>query len=200
MSPRSKIELDKIKSQKRLLILNSALEIFAENGYHASSIQMISKKAGISKGLMYSYFKNKEDLLRAIINKFIEEGWIFFDLNKDRVLSEDEFFFFIEKSIDSIRENSYAWKLYNALIFQPDVLNVVYSKIAPKQTDYVSILLSFFENIKCKNPQEELMFFSAILKGVTVMYIADTDNFPIEQYKNMIIKFYKEKFLNKEKK
>lgn len=199
MSPRTKTQLENIKKLKRLLILDSALEIFAENGYHASSIQMISKKAGISKGLMYNYFKSKEDLLRAIINKFIEEAWMFFDFNKDGVLSEDEFFYFIEKSIESISNNFHAWKLYTALMFQTDVTDIAFKNIDFKQDDYVSMLLKFFEKINSKNPYEELMLFSVILKGVTVMYISDTQKFPINQYKDMIINFYKEKFLNKEK-
>ncbi len=48
---------------KREHILECALRCFAAKGYHASSIQEIAEEAGIAKGLVYFYFKSKEDLL-----------------------------------------------------------------------------------------------------------------------------------------
>jgi AcrR family transcriptional regulator len=48
---------------KREHILECALRCFAAKGYHATSIQEIAEAAGIAKGLVYFYFKSKEDLL-----------------------------------------------------------------------------------------------------------------------------------------
>ena len=63
MSPRSAKQFDEIRKQKKELILESALELFAENGFHATSISQIAKKAGISKGLIYNYFESKNEIL-----------------------------------------------------------------------------------------------------------------------------------------
>ena len=52
--------------------MSVALKLFAEKGYHATSISQIAVKAKVSKGLMYNYFSSKEDLLDEII----EEGFI----------------------------------------------------------------------------------------------------------------------------
>ncbi len=43
-------------------IVNSALELFNTNGYAGTSISDISKKAQLSKGILYHYFKNKDGL------------------------------------------------------------------------------------------------------------------------------------------
>ncbi|MGB9789244.1 MAG: TetR/AcrR family transcriptional regulator [Thermotoga caldifontis] len=46
-------------------ILNAAIEEFAENGYEAASTNTITRRAGVSKGLLFHYFKNKEGLYIA---------------------------------------------------------------------------------------------------------------------------------------
>ncbi len=53
-------------------ITAAALEVFAERGYAESRVSDVADRAGVSKGLMYRYFKTKEDLFRAVIRGFIE--------------------------------------------------------------------------------------------------------------------------------
>jgi len=95
MSPRSKKQIEELKEVKRKLIMNSALELFADYGYHGTSINMIAKKAGIAKGLIYTYFENKESLIKELVLGGIEEFSDIFDPNNDGVLTEEEFEFFV---------------------------------------------------------------------------------------------------------
>lgn len=52
-------------------ITQAALAAFAENGYAATRVDEVAKKAGVSKGLLYLYFKTKEDLFKAVIRSFL---------------------------------------------------------------------------------------------------------------------------------
>lgn len=47
-------------------IIQSAVKLFGEKGYHSTSIQEISQKAGVSKGAVFHYFPNKSELLYVI--------------------------------------------------------------------------------------------------------------------------------------
>lgn len=49
----------------------AALEVFAEKGFAAAKLDEIAKRAGISKGTLYLYFKDKEDLFRAVVRDSI---------------------------------------------------------------------------------------------------------------------------------
>ncbi len=52
-------------------ILESALNVFIEKGFYKARIEDIAKKAGIAKGTVYLYFKNKKELFfSSIINEF----------------------------------------------------------------------------------------------------------------------------------
>jgi len=44
-------------------ILDAAIQVFAEQGFHQSTISQIAKKAGVADGTIYLYFKNKDDIL-----------------------------------------------------------------------------------------------------------------------------------------
>ncbi|MCX7795222.1 MAG: TetR/AcrR family transcriptional regulator [bacterium] len=58
---------------KREDILNSALRLFLEKGFSATSIDEITRLAGISKGSFYTYFSSKESLLSEVVRLFLEE-------------------------------------------------------------------------------------------------------------------------------
>lgn len=53
-------------ADKRSRILDSAIRVFANKGYHGTRISDIARDAEIAYGLVYHYFKNKEDILDAI--------------------------------------------------------------------------------------------------------------------------------------
>ncbi|MCP3030515.1 TetR family transcriptional regulator [Halobacillus sp. A1] len=58
-------------------IIDAAVVVIAENGYHSSQVSKIAKKAGVADGTIYLYFKNKEDILVSLfqdkMGQFIEK-------------------------------------------------------------------------------------------------------------------------------
>ncbi len=52
-------------------ITAAALHAFAEKGYAATRVEEVAKRAGVSKGLLYLYFKTKEELFKAVIRSFV---------------------------------------------------------------------------------------------------------------------------------
>ena len=52
-------------------ICSAALEVFAEKGFAAARLDEIAKRAGVSKGTLYLYFQDKDDLFRAVIRETV---------------------------------------------------------------------------------------------------------------------------------
>ena len=52
-------------------ITAAALAAFAEHGYAATRVDDVAKRAGVSKGLLYLYFKTKEELFKAVIHSVV---------------------------------------------------------------------------------------------------------------------------------
>ena len=49
-------------------ILEAAIKVFAEKGFHQSTISQIARQAGVADGTIYLYFKNKDDILVHFFN------------------------------------------------------------------------------------------------------------------------------------
>ncbi|UZD23384.1 TetR/AcrR family transcriptional regulator [Algoriphagus halophytocola] len=61
------------EKNKEKVILDSAVSLFTSKGYLATRMEDVAKSAGISKGLTYFYYKNKEDLFMALTKKAFDQ-------------------------------------------------------------------------------------------------------------------------------
>jgi len=52
-------------------ITEAAFEAFAEKGYAATRVEEVAQRAGVSKGLLYLYFKTKEELFKAVVRSLV---------------------------------------------------------------------------------------------------------------------------------
>ncbi|MGE5224173.1 MAG: TetR/AcrR family transcriptional regulator [Omnitrophica WOR_2 bacterium] len=68
MSPRPDVS-DERKSQ----IVGAAVEVFTEKGFDEARMDDIAEKTGLSKGTLYLYFKNKDDLIMAILDRIFQQ-------------------------------------------------------------------------------------------------------------------------------
>ena len=57
------------RTDKRNLITEAAIHVFAEKGFHQARVSDIARRAGVADGTIYLYFKNKEDLLLSIFEE-----------------------------------------------------------------------------------------------------------------------------------
>lgn len=58
---------------RRSQVLDAAADCFRQHGFHGTSIQRISKAAGMSPGHIYHYFRNKEAIVQGIVERNLEE-------------------------------------------------------------------------------------------------------------------------------
>src|SRR5512139_260224 len=59
---------DKLDEPRKASILAAAAEEFGERGFEGASYNRIIERAGISKGAMYYYFADKDDLFRTVLD------------------------------------------------------------------------------------------------------------------------------------
>jgi len=60
--------------ERRQDIIRAAMEVFARNGFGGSTTREIAENAGISEAMIYSHFRNKQDLYTAIIDEKLQES------------------------------------------------------------------------------------------------------------------------------
>jgi AcrR family transcriptional regulator len=125
--------------ERRAAILESALAVFAERGYHASSIDDIAREGGVSKALIYEHFASKQDLYAVLLEQ--HAGELFSALAE--AISEagrsasarlevgfDAFYHFVE-------EHRVAWRMLFREATDPEAVAVL-DRITAEVTNFVA--------------------------------------------------------------
>ena len=188
--PRTPEQYEEIRNEKKRLIMDAALELFANDGYHPTSISKIAEKANISKGLMYNYFSSKELLLNEIIETGFHELVDLFDQNKDGILTEEEFIYFINTIFDVLNVKITYWRLFYSLLLQPSVFQIVGSKLSEWYGPLIKSLENYFKKKNINNPQLEALMFGSLLDGVGFNYVMSPEMYPVEEVKKYLIEKY----------
>jgi AcrR family transcriptional regulator len=189
--PRTEEQFEGIREQKTNLIMETALELFACEGYYPTSISRIAAKAGISKGLMYNYFASKEELILAIIGKGINTLTASIDPDRNGFLTEDEFEFHVNENFRLLQQNKDYWKLYFATMMQPAVFKLVVDKYSDFLPSLKALMEDYFKRKGVPDPEAEAICFDALLDGIFLNYVMNPDGFPLEKIRTVIIERFK---------
>jgi AcrR family transcriptional regulator len=60
--------------ERQLQIIDEAIKIIHEKGYHALAVRELAARVGVSEAALYRHFKNKEDIIRGILNRMWQGG------------------------------------------------------------------------------------------------------------------------------
>ncbi len=104
--------------EKRRLILNAAIRVFAQKGFHRCRISDIASEAGVAYGLVYHYFEHKE----AILNTIFDENWGLFTKVLETIKEQPEP---LEKKLLAVVS-----MLLDAYKLFPDIIQVIVMEIA----------------------------------------------------------------------
>src|SRR5918911_882434 len=63
---------EQVAALRRAQILDAATKVFAQRGFHRTTIRDVARAAGIADGTIYNYFENKTALLLGILNRLNE--------------------------------------------------------------------------------------------------------------------------------
>ncbi|MGY5353167.1 TetR/AcrR family transcriptional regulator [Wenyingzhuangia sp. IMCC45533] len=168
-------------TEKKEKILESALHLFAKEGYTATSTSKIAKDAGVSEGLIFRHFGNKSKLLVELMNEAQQT------INKlfSPIFSEKSPKKVLLKTLNlplSIEEKYYDyWKLQYMLRWEPEYTN---------NSKFVPILNKFeeaFKELNYSNPKQEAILFNQILNSIAIDIL-------LNRFEKDYIEFLKNKY------
>ncbi len=152
-------------TEKQENILKAALQLFATQGYAATSTSKVAKAAGVSEGLIFRHFGNKEGLLNAILGMASEA----MQQKMAPVVMASEPKEVLRKLFDmlfSIQESEYEmWKLVYALKWQTD------SYDASKYESLKLVLNNAFVKLGYEDPAAETELVLMIMDGIATSFL-----------------------------
>ena len=113
-------EIDNLEVNARERLLETATELFAEKGYAGASVREIVEKAGVSKPVLYYYFKSKEGLFYAILEWAAGvQQKILNEIFETRGTVLDRFIFLYRRVYEGIQQYKSLYIMIHGLIYGP---------------------------------------------------------------------------------
>lgn len=188
--PRTPEENERIRKISQEKIHSAAMELFIKKGYHATSISDVAKKAGISKGLLYNYYKGKEELLSKMVEDRIQEVVDVMESTSAFDTPSEQLKYIVEGAVDNVFANPKVFRFYLHLQTQPedDEELIKYSKLLIEENArQFEIQCKIFEKLGVEDPRKRSLYFSSTLQGIMLMISTYPQQFPIEEIKAQII-------------
>jgi AcrR family transcriptional regulator len=188
--PRTPQENERIRQLAKKKILEAAMELFINKGYHATSISDIAAQSGISKGLLYNYFKGKEELLATMVEARVGEISNVMNQAQEIERPAGQLNHIIEGAIDNVFEKPEVFRFYLHLQTQPEADHelIKYSRfLTGENARQFEFQCGIFEKLGAKEPRKRSLYFSSTLQGIMLMISTYPNKFPIEEIKKQIL-------------
>ncbi len=129
------------------LILKAGARVFAKEGYHDASMDMIAEEAELGKSTLYYYYKSKDDLLLAVLASGVEQ--FFMNLEEDFNHIKDpveQIRNVIYRSVEFFEDNPDYFTLYLYLNTHPSFRERMYRSLHPVLVTKLKLIGGSFQN------------------------------------------------------
>jgi AcrR family transcriptional regulator len=190
MSPRPNVS-----DERKYQILNAAEEVFTKKGFDLARMDDIAEETGLSKGTLYLYFKSKDELIIAILDRIFEGIFKQLAARKNSELSAAEAI--AQFTEEAIRDYKRMMRIipiayeFLALAFRN---KTVQKALQQYFRHYMDVLVPLIQRgidngeFRHVNPEEVAIAAGAIYEGTMLLWVYDNDLVDIEYHIRSSIK------------
>jgi AcrR family transcriptional regulator len=185
--PRTAEQNEKIRQATRAAIVDSAMALFAQNGYAHTTTRQIARQAGISTGLMYHYFDSKEELLQDVFDNCMTIlGKAFADAlvqgQPGRRLT-----YLLRTMFDLLEKDKEFWSLFYMLRSQPSIMTILGDAFRLWTARLRALFVAELEAAGRADPELDALIIYSLIEGTIQQYLLDPDNYPLNAVSRRII-------------
>jgi len=182
--------------ERRSEILRAAVALFEQNGFDATSVEEITAKAKISKGLAYHYFKSKDEILLALIGLRLAELDDLTRRLQAEPSAEHRLQILIDQLLDDVISGEKRQRFLITTFLQPQNNKLIQKamKVSPErfqslQQEEIRLLA----DLGFKDAEAELPLFRAGMQGMAFLYLLNPAAFPLRQVAAQFVLKYSNK-------
>ena len=167
-------------NEKKQKIINASYELFAEVGYYNANTQEIAKRAGVSTGIVYSYFKDKRDILLYVLKIYIDKVTEPFEALWKNVTAPLDIgslaTAYIDATIKAHKDNSHLHSALHALEGSDKEVNEEFLSLQDKITKSITEKLEYYGYDK-PNVKERVHLAMNVIQSFAHEYVYDTHDY-----------------------
>jgi len=173
-------------------LFDAAIKLFESQGYFATTVEQITVEAGVSKGLVYNYFKSKEELLAVLIAETTEKMESVAETLAPSTSIEKSLSLFINNYFKYLEGEKRFLKLQLMLMIMPELKEIVTAPLRQRAELLLKILNDWFKQASISEPKNKARVFLALLDGVALHYLSIYEKYPLNSMKRQVLQVAKD--------
>lgn len=167
-------------------IFDSAMTLFAYQGYFATTIAQITKHAGVSKGLVYNYFSSKEELLVGLFENATAtiQGHVEI-LGKSKNV-EESVAQFIESFFSFLVSEQEFLRLQLTLMLTPELNEILKGAVKKRAESSLEFVTDWLVQLEIPEAEQKARLVIAQLDGVSLHYLSIYEDYPLHSMKKAV--------------
>jgi AcrR family transcriptional regulator len=179
-APHAKVSSQDSQSQdSRDEILKAAMHLFANRGFHETSMSEVAREARVSKALIFWHFKTKEELFLAVLNRLLEPYFIDFAEEAAKLDERQQTLKLVEFYLLFVRDNASSVRFFLAQLLREQKPSDTLSEPMMKlYGSYRTMLVELISRAQQKglcatglSPETAATFILSALNGLLIEYL-----------------------------
>jgi AcrR family transcriptional regulator len=185
MCPRTAEQVEQLKGERRLSVLRAARSVFARKGLAAAKISDVAAEAGISYGLVYHYFPQKEFLFAAVVEETVQ-AWedLLTQAREQSATPWDRLVFMCSRMMRGVHEEPESLLVVVRAFTEDDAPIAVRDALERYKRQVHEQLAAFVEegqrhgSVAPGSPSELARALLALIQGLAISRVLDTSGAP----------------------
>jgi TetR/AcrR family transcriptional regulator len=160
-------------------ILKAAMQLFANRGFHETSMSEVAREARVSKALIFWHFKTKEELFVAVLNRLLEPYFIDFTEEAAAMDERAQILKLVESYLSFVRDNASSVRFFLAQMLKDQKLSEsLNEQVLKLYSGYRSMLVELIASAQQKGictrrttPESAGAFLLSALNGLLIEYL-----------------------------
>jgi AcrR family transcriptional regulator len=176
----AKVSSQETQSQdSRDEILKAAMHLFANRGFHETSMSEVAREARVSKALIFWHFKTKEELFLAVLNRLLEPYFIDFAEEAQQLDERQQTLKLVELYLLFVRDNASSVRFFLAqLLREQKISDALSEQVMRLYSSYRAMLVELISRAREKrlcetglSPETAAAFIVSALNGLLIEFL-----------------------------
>ena len=188
--PRSARQNDELRAESRRRLLAAARTTFVRLGVDRATVRDIAEEAGVAQGLLYNYFRSKDDLLREVFLEGKRDVAAAFLAAATDGTPAERLEQLIRRSFEMVRERRDFWQLSYMLRHQPRTLEVLGDALPSWTTGVRGELEALLAAVGHRDAADLARVLFAAIDGIAQHYVLEPDTYPFDAVADCLVRSF----------
>jgi AcrR family transcriptional regulator len=179
--PRSPEQFDSLRRESRERLERAALTVFARTGFQRATVRDVAREAGVSQGLLYHYFRTKDELLSAVFRNGARDVAAALASPAPSGTPEERFAAFVHASFQLVDAHRDYWRLNHLIRYDPAVIAALGPDLHGWTTAVTVALTEMLAALGHRDPPALARVLFAAIDGIAQHYLLDPAGYPLAE-------------------